>query len=117
VTGVQTCALPISPDVWVAALAMVLAGFGNGLTFPMTVVIIQRATTDSVRGRAFTLIISAHNAVLGGAMVAAGAVTEAAGPRWVYVIAAASLVVGGFTAAAFLRARQAQAALAGEQAA
>jgi MFS family permease len=107
----------VSPDVWVAALAMVLAGFGNGLTFPMTVVIIQRATTDAVRGRAFTLIISAHNAVLGGAMVAAGAVTEAAGPRWVYVIAAASLVVGGVTAAAFLRARHAQAALAGEQAA
>jgi MFS family permease len=107
----------VSPDIWVAALAMVLSGFGNGVAFPLTVVIVQRATTDAVRGRAFTVIISAHNAVLGLAMLAAGALTAATGPRWVYVAGAASLVAGGLTAAAFLRAPQTQAALAREQAA
>jgi MFS family permease len=107
----------VSPDIWVAALAMVLSGFGNGVAFPLTVVIVQRATTDAVRGRAFTLIISAHNAVLGFSMLAAGAFTEAVGPRWVYVAGAVSLLLGGITAAAFLRAPQTQAALARGQAA
>ena len=49
----------IAQNIWVAALAMVVAGFGNGLTFPMTVLIVQRYTEDRLRGRAFTLIISA----------------------------------------------------------
>src|SRR5205823_2902892 len=34
----------VSPNIWVAALAMVLSGFGNGLAFPLTVVIVQRQT-------------------------------------------------------------------------
>ena len=55
-------AAAIAQNIWVAALAMVVAGFGNGLTFPMTVLIVQRYTADRLRGRAFTLIISAHNA-------------------------------------------------------
>ena len=42
----------------------------------MTVLIVQRYTDDRLRGRAFTLIISAHNLLLGIAMVAAGALTE-----------------------------------------
>jgi MFS family permease len=107
----------VSPSIWVAALAMVLSGFGNGVAFPLTVVIVQRATTDAVRGRAFTVIISLHNAVLGLSMVAAGALTDAVGPRWVYVAGAASLLLGGITAAGFLRAPQTQASLARQQAA
>ena len=39
-------AAAISQNIWVAALAMVVAGFGNGLTFPMTVLIVQRYTAD-----------------------------------------------------------------------
>jgi len=46
------------------------------------------------------VIISAHNAVLGVAMVTAGALTELAGPRWVYGLAAALLV--GASATAFV---------------
>ncbi len=38
--------------------------------------IIQQHTIDRLRGRTFTLIISAHNALLGLAMIAAGALTE-----------------------------------------
>ena len=66
---------------------MVVAGFGNGLTFPITVLIIQRYTTDRLRGRAFTVIISAHNALLGIAMVTAGALDGSVGARWTYAVA------------------------------
>jgi MFS family permease len=106
----------VAPDIWVAAAAMVFAGLGNGLTFPMTVVIVQRNTTDTMRGRAFTLIISAHNAVLGLAMVAAGALTESVGPRWTYALAAASLVGGALTAFALFRRLAGQPALLDEPA-
>jgi len=107
----------IAQNIWVAALAMVVAGLGNGLTFPMTVLIVQRYTEDRLRGRAFTLIISAHNLLLGIAMVAAGALTELFGPRWVYVIASALLGAGGFAALALSRGIPAEAALARQQAA
>ena len=107
----------IAQNIWVAALAMVVAGFGNGLTFPMTVLIVQRYTVDRLRGRAFTLIISAHNLLLGIAMVAAGALTEFVGPRWTYVIAAALLGAGGFAALALSRGIPAEAAVARQQAA
>jgi len=110
-------AAAISQNVWVAALAMVVAGFGNGLTFPMTVLIIQRYTEDRLRGRAFTLIISAHNLLLGIAMVAAGALTELSGPRWTYVVAAALLGAGGFTALVLSRGIPAEAELPRQQAA
>ena len=49
------------------------------------------------------VIISGHNAVLGLAMVGAGALTASAGPRWVYVFASALLALGGATAFALFR--------------
>ena len=110
-------AAAISQNIWVAALAMVVAGFGNGLTFPMTVLIVQRYTEDRLRGRAFTLIISAHNLLLGIAMVASGALTEVAGPRWTYVVAAALLGAGGFAALVLSRGITAEAEVARQQAA
>jgi MFS family permease len=93
----------VAPDVWIAAVAMVLTGFGNGLAFPMTVLIVQRHTTDRVRGRAFTVIISIHNALLGLAMVAAGALAEGAGPRWTYGLAAACTGASALTVLALAR--------------
>jgi DHA3 family macrolide efflux protein-like MFS transporter len=104
----------VAPNIWVGAAAMVLAGFGNGLTFPLTVLIVQRNTSDLLRGRAFTVIISAHNAVLGVGMVAAGALTEAAGPRWTYVLASVALVLASGTAFVLFRARQAPVAVTGQ---
>jgi MFS family permease len=110
-------AAAISQNIWVAALAMVVAGFGNGLTFPMTVLIVQRYTEDRLRGRAFTLIISAHNLLLGIAMVASGALTEVAGPRWTYVVASALLGAGGYAALVLSRGITAEADVARQQAA
>ena len=107
----------LAPDIWLAAAAMVVAGFGNGLTFPLTVLIVQRSASDLLRGRVFTGIISAHNAVLGVAMVTAGALTDGIGPRWTYVLAAGALGGGSVTAFALLRGARAQAAVADELAA
>ena len=106
----------VAPDIWLAALAMVVAGFGNGLTFPMTVVIVQRNTSDRLRGRAFTVIISVHNAVLGLAMVGAGALLSSVGPRWTYVLAAALLALGGGTAFALVRTARVPGAIGDEPA-
>lgn len=103
----------VSPSIWVAAISMVLAGFGNGVAFPMTVLIVQRYTPDRVRGRVFTVIISAHNALLGVALVAAGALTDSLGPRWTYGFSAGLLVLGSLTAFAFLRASPVEAAVPG----
>ena len=93
-----TIGAAVSPNVWVAALAMVLSGFGNGLTFPMTVLMIQQHTVDRLRGRAFTMIISAHNALLGIAMVVAGELVNAVGARWTYAVGRLLIACGGLTA-------------------
>lgn len=79
----------VAPWIWLAAAAMVLTGFGNGLAFPLTVLIIQRNTSDALRGRAFTVVISIHTALLGLAMLASGALTAAVGARWTYGVAGA----------------------------
>lgn len=95
----------VSPNVWIGSLAMVLAGLGNGIAFPMTVLIVQRSTSDALRGRAFTVIISVHNALLGLAMLAAGELSGSVGARWTYGIASAFLLAGGATAFALSRGR------------
>lgn len=115
--AVGLLAAAVSPDIWVAALAMVLAGLGNGLTFPMTVFVIQRATSDRLRGRAFAVVISAHNALYALAMVVSAELTAVAGPRWTYVTAAALVGCGACTAWAFTRRADLRPSRAGEQAA
>jgi MFS family permease len=107
----------VSPNVWVAALAMILCGFGNGLAFPTTVVVVQQYTSDRLRGRAFTLIISAHNALLAVGMVTSGALTEHAGARWAYAVTACLFALGGATAFVLSRGADRTPALAREQAA
>jgi MFS family permease len=107
----------VAPDVWVATFAMVVTGFGNGLAFPMMVLIIQRHTSDRVRGRAFTVVISIHTALLGLAMVASGALTEAIGPRWTYALAAGSAAASALTVLVLSRGLERRATLAGEPAA
>ena len=109
-------AAAVSPEIWIASLAMVLAGLGNGLTFPMTVVIVQRATADRVRGRAFAVIISAHNALFALAMIASAEITAAAGPRWTFVTGSLLVACGGCTAWALSRRPDPHPSRAGEQA-
>jgi MFS family permease len=98
-----------APTIWIAAAAMVVTGFGDGLAFPMTILIVQRYTSDHLRGRAFTVIISIHNAMLGVGMVAAGALTEGVGPRWTYITAATCTAGSALVVGALLRDRSSHA--------
>jgi len=106
-----------APSIWIAAAAMILTGFGNGLAFPMTVLIVQRYTSDRLRGRAFTVIISVHNTLLGLAMIASGALTEEIGARWTYVVAAACALGSSLVVLALLRGARTGAAVPREAAA
>lgn len=107
----------LAPNIWFAALAMVLAGVGNGLAFPMTIVIVQRSTPDRMRGRTFTVIMSVHNALQGLAMIAAALLVEEEGGRWAFVLAAALTVAGGAVAYVLSRGVRREPALAGSGAA
>ena len=65
-------AAAIAPGVVVGALAMTIAGFGNGGAVVANITLVQRGAEDHVRGRAFTLLMSVNYAVLGLALIAAG---------------------------------------------
>ena len=88
----------VAPNVWVGAVAMAVAGFGNGGAVVANITLVQRGAPDRVRGRAFTLLMSANYAVLGVAFVAAGPITNLLGARWAYGCAAATIVVGAIVA-------------------
>ena len=87
-----------APDIWVGAIAMALAGFGNGGAVVANITLVQRGTPDRVRGRAFTLLISANYAVLGLAFVGAGPLTNAIGARWVYAAASGVMLLAAAVA-------------------
>jgi MFS family permease len=83
----------ISPNVWVAALCVVISGAGNGVTVVCNALLVQRGAPDALRGRAFTVLMSSTSVTLGLGMIAAGLVTNALGARWVWGIGAAILAV------------------------
>lgn len=73
-----------SPNVWVAAAFVVVYGAGNGVAVVCNALLVQRGAPDALRGRAFTLLMSANFAVLGLGMIGAGYLTDAFGARWVW---------------------------------
>ena len=56
-----------------------------------------------MRGRAFTLLMSANYAVLGLAFLAAGPFTNAYGPRWAFAAATGAAVGAALAALRFTR--------------
>ena len=94
---------PSAPDVWIGAAAMVVAGVGNGAAVVGNITFVQRGAPDQIRGRAFTLLMSANYGVLGIAFVAAGPVTNAIGARWAYAVAACAIAVAAGLAWYFTR--------------
>jgi len=97
-----------APNVWIGTLAMVLSGFGNGGAVVANITLVQRGAPDRVRGRAFTLLMSANYAVLGVSFVIAGPITDAVGARWVYAGASGTILVAAFTAWRIARGVEAQ---------
>ena len=78
----------VAPTIAVAVPAVILASLGNGAAVVCNALLVQRGAPDELRGRAFTVIMSSNYALLGLGMVAAGALTDAFGARWVWAGAA-----------------------------
>jgi len=88
-------AAAVSPNVWVAAICVVLSGAGNGVAVVCNALLVQRGAPDHLRGRVFTVLMSSNYAVLGLGMAAAGPLTDAFGARWVW---GGSAVLSGLAA-------------------
>jgi MFS family permease len=82
-----------SPNVWVAVWFLVVGGVGNGAAYVYNALLVQRGAPDAVRGRAFSLVMSATFASFGLGMIVGGPLTQAIGPRWVYAAGAGLAVV------------------------
>jgi MFS family permease len=104
--GLGTAGAAAAPNVWLGAAAMAFAGFGNGGAIVANITLVQRGAADHVRGRVFTLLMSANYAVLGVAFVIAGPITNEIGARWAYTCAAGVVFVAAGVAWTFLRGAQ-----------
>jgi MFS family permease len=93
----------VAPNIWVATVAMALSGFGNGGALVANLTFVQRGAPDRVRGRVFTLLISANFAVLGLAFFAAGPLTNAYGARSAYAVASGVAAASAAVALRFTR--------------
>jgi MFS family permease len=80
--GVGAAAL--MPNVWAALPCFVLSGIGNGTAVVCNSLLVQRGTTDEIRGRVFTVIMSVNYAVYGLSVLVAGPLVDAYGARWLY---------------------------------
>jgi MFS family permease len=94
-----------SPNVWVAAVCVVVSGAGNGAAIVCNALLVQRGAPDRLRGRAFTILMSSSVTVLALGMVLAGRLTDAFGPRWIWGVAASLSAVAAIVG--FLLARRA----------
>jgi MFS family permease len=97
-----------SPNVWVAAVCVIVSGAGNGATIVCNALLVQRGAPDRLRGRAFTVLMSSNVTFLALGMVLAGRLTEAVGPRWIW--AAAAILSSVAAAVGFALARSVHAA-------
>jgi MFS family permease len=93
----------VSPTVWVASVLVIGVGVGNGIAVVVNSLLVQRGTSDNVRGRAFTLAMSAnYSAVLAG-MVGGGFLADAVGARGTWGVAAIVIAVAAVAAYGFAR--------------
>jgi MFS family permease len=84
----------LSPSIWVAIPFVVGGAAGNGAAIICNQLLVQRGAPDRYRGRALATIMSANYAVLGLAMGAAGVLTDAFGPRSVWIGAGIVYLLG-----------------------
>jgi MFS family permease len=93
----------VAPNVWIGVVAMIVSGVGNGGAVVANIVLVQRGAPDHLRGRAFTLIMSANYSVFGVALVLAGPITNAVDARWAYAGSAVTILIAAVVAWRFLR--------------
>ena len=92
-----------SPNVWVAAVCVIVSGVGNGIAVVCNALFVQRGAPDQMRGRVFTVLMSTNYAVLGLGMIAAGPLIDAFGARWVWGVSACLAGFAGIVGYAMAR--------------
>jgi MFS family permease len=102
VMALGTGAAALSPNVWVAALCVVLTGVGNGAAVVCNGLLVQRGSPDELRGRVFTLIMSVNGAMRGVAMAGAGIFVDQLGARWLWGAGAMALAAAAVCGTALL---------------
>ena len=88
--GAGVAAAAVSPWLALAAAFVAVGLVGNGAAVVCNLLLVQRGAPDHLRGRAFTVIMSANYLLLGLGMAAAGPLTDAIGARWMWGVAAAT---------------------------
>jgi MFS family permease len=92
-----------APNVWVAAGCVIVSGIGNGIAVVCNALLVQRGAPDRLRGRVFTVLMSSNYAVLGLGMIAAGALTNEYGARWVWGVSACLSAIAAIVGYAMAR--------------
>jgi MFS family permease len=100
--AVGFAAAAVSPNVWVAAVFVVVSGLGNGAVVVCNAVLVQRGAPDRLRGRAFTVVMGVGYAFFGLGMIVAGPLTNGFGARAAWGISAALCAVAACFALALL---------------
>ena len=90
--GVAICA--VSPNLVIGCIGAVIFGVGNGIGLVCNMTLIQQAVADDRRGQIFAVLGSMVQTFTLVGTLAAGPVTDAVGPRWMWAISAGLLVVG-----------------------
>lgn len=103
-----------SPNVWIAAMCVVVLGTGNGAAVICNALLVQRGAPDPLRGRAFTLLMSSNYVVLGLGMIAAGPLTKEIGPRGVWALAGGLSAVAAVVGLVLARGVETEARIAAE---
>jgi MFS family permease len=96
----------VAPNIWIAVVCVVVAGFGNGAAIVCNALLVQRGAPDELRGRVFAMFMSTNVVVVTAGMVLGGWLTDLVGARWVWagagVFAGTAAIVGfGFARRAF----------------
>ena len=93
----------VAPSLAIALPAVAVAGIGTGIATVCNPMLVQQGTPDRVRGRVFTVVMSVNYVFLGAGMAAAGPLTDAAGPRWVWAAAAFLFLAAALAGAVLAR--------------
>ncbi len=92
-----------APNIWVAAVCVVVGGIGDGVAIVCNALLVQRGAADQMRGRALTLVMSVTYALNGAGTVIAGALVHITGSRWLWAGGAVSFAVGAVAAFVLVR--------------
>jgi MFS family permease len=90
--GVAVCA--VSPNLAIGCVGAIIFGIGNGVGLVCNVTLIQQVVSDDRRGQIFAVLGSLVQMFTLIGTLAAGPITVAVGPRTMWGISAALLVIG-----------------------